>query len=67
MIKGSAVAAAESMNGKIDEKYCLRADKMIEIINHFGENSPFEILIAGFNLGYSEGQKAEKARSQNAK
>lgn len=67
MIKGSAVAAAESMKGKIDKNYCLRIDKMIEIVNHFGANNLYEILMAGFNLGYLEGQKAEKARFRNAK
>ena len=67
MIKGSAVVAAESMEGKINKGYCLKTDNTIEIINHFGANNPFSILMAGFNLGYQEGQKAEKARCRNAK
>ena len=67
MIKGSAVTAAESMKGKIDKNYCLRIDKMMEIVNHFGVNNLYEILMAGFNLGYLEGQKAEKARAAKCK
>lgn len=67
MIKGSAVAAAESMEGKIDDNYCLRLKDITEIVNHFGVDSPVDILMAGFNLGYSEGQKVEKARSRREK
>ena len=52
---------------KIDDNYCLRVDNIIEIVNHFGTDSPVDILLAGFNLGYSEGQKAEKARLRREK
>lgn len=67
MIKGSAIAAAERMVDKIDDNYCLRVDNILEIVNHFGTDSPVDILLTGFNLGYSEGQKAEKARLRREK
>lgn len=62
MISNNAVQKAESMAGKIDPRFSISYDQIIELSNHYPGR--FEYGYSLFRLGYMQGMKAAKAEQR---
>lgn len=63
MIRGNIVEAAKGVFDKIPPQYQMKSTQMLELALHY-DGKPIELVMAAFNVGYSEGVKAEKARKE---
>lgn len=56
------IEKAENMVGKIDPRYDISCDQVIEVVNHY--KGRLECGTMFFRLGYMQGQKAAKAEQK---
>lgn len=56
---------ANGMFSKIPPQYQMKSTQMLELALHY-DGKPIELVMAAFNVGYSEGVKAEKAGKARA-
>lgn len=61
MIRGNIIEAADRAADKPLPQYQMRVSQVSELVSYY-QNKPVELAMAAFNIGYSEGTKAEKAR-----
>lgn len=59
-MRKSAIQKAESMIGKVNDRYSIRASEVIELYDFF-KDSPIEMISSAFRYGYMQGMKAAKA------
>lgn len=55
----NVVEKAKTMHGKINPRYDLRVNEIVEIYDTYGGN--FDVICCSFKFGYLQGMKAAKA------
>lgn len=59
MARKSVIERIESVKGKVNERYSLRASEMVELYSQ--SRDLFHVITNSFEYGYLQGMKATKA------